>query len=417
VATEAQVPVLDRELGAFVERTDRPPWATAPALWQRLRREAPIAWHGPLLVVSRYADVKATLRDPRFGKGGSGSTEADAVLAGLADEDRELLHQLVDFESTWMVRAPTAERHDRLRRIAHRAFTPRQIDAIRASVERHADELLDSIADDEVADLARISYRLPLNVITDLLGVPDADRERVHAWTGCLSGALGRDPAKMRLAVEAMREFKAYVDGIVESHRRSADSVSQLVAAMLDAEQEERLTPEELAGLFVQLLFAGHETATTLIEQGLIELLAEPGPWQQLCANTALVPNAVEELLRWVPPIPSMFRVAYEDCELLGVRIAAGQSVRVLIASANRDPEVFDEPEQLDLTRPNASDHLSFGFGPRFCLGASLARLEVTTAFTKLAERFPGLQLADTTLLDQRGAGLRSLPSLSVRIR
>jgi cytochrome P450 len=220
----------------------------------------------------------------------------------------------------------------------------------------------------------------------------------------------------MRVAVLALREFKAYVLEIAERHRRTPASVSPLVAAMLDAEEQERLTPAELAGLFVQLLFAGHETATTLTEQGLIELMCDREQWELLCADPELAANAVEELLRWVPPIPSMFRVAYVDTDVLGVPIRAGQSVRVLIAAANRDPAVFRDPDRLDLRRADAKEHLSFGFGPRFCLGASLARLEVSTVLRTLATRFPRLELASDELEAQRGAGLRTLDELPVRV-
>jgi cytochrome P450 len=417
VDDRAQVLVLDDELGSFVAQADRPPWPVAAGLWDRLRREAPIAWHGPFLVFCRHEDVRNVLRDPRFGKGGVGSTEAEAMLARLSPDDQRVFHELVGFESTWMVRAPSVERHDRLRRIAHRAFTPRQIDALERAVESYTDELLDTIEGDALADITTISYRLPLNLITDMLGVPDHDRLRVHDWTGRLSAGLGRDPHKMRAAAQALHEFRGYVDKIADRHRRNPESVSPLVAAMLDAEQEEQLTPAELAGLIVQLLFAGHETATTLIEQGLIELMVHREQWEMLCGDLSLVPNAVEELLRWVPPVPSMFRVAYESCELAGVPIQAGQSVRVLIAAANRDPAVFEDAERFDVTRANAREHLSFGFGPRFCLGASLARLEVTTAFTKLMERYPRMELAGGEVLSQRGPGLRSLASLPVRLR
>jgi cytochrome P450 len=158
---------LAPELAAFLSVPDRPPRESADRLWDELRTSYPIVWHGPHLILSRHADFKSILRDPRFGKDGAESTEAAAVRARLAPEDAEIFDELFAFESTWMVRAPTTEQHDRLRRVAHRAFTPRHVDAMRDSVERHLEELLRPLERGGVVDFTTISYRLPLAMITD----------------------------------------------------------------------------------------------------------------------------------------------------------------------------------------------------------------------------------------------------------
>jgi cytochrome P450 len=387
----------------------------AAAGWHELRERAPIAWHGPNLVISRYEDIKATLRDLRLGKSGLESTEAIALRAHLSEADQALHDELVEFEGTWMVRAPTSERHDRLRRIAHRAFTPCEVARMRDSVPGHVDALLGA-ARNGVLDVAAAAYHLPLALITEMLGVPEGDREQIHAWTDDINRGLARSADGVRAAVAASRAFRAYVDEIAAQHRANPASVSSLVAAMLDAEADERLTNDELAGLFVQLLFAGHETTTTLIQQGLLELMFHRDQWNVLCEDPSLVDNAVEELLRFVPPIPTMFRVVIEDCELLEVPVRRNQSIRVMLAIANRDPAVFEDPDRLDISRVNAKEHLSFGFGPRFCLGTSLARLGATAALGALAERYPNLRLASDDPFAHRGAGLRRLPALPVEL-
>jgi cytochrome P450 len=213
-----------------------------------------------------------------------------------------------------------------------------------------------------------------------------------------------------------MSEFIRYTATIADRHRRDPNSVSELVAAMLDAEEEERLTADELAAMFVQLLFAGHETTTNLLAIGTVELLRNRDQWQLLCDDPSLVRNAVEELLRWVTPVQFVNRNAVTDFELGGVSFQKEQSVFLVLAAANRDPAVFSEPETLDVTRADAGEHLGFGFGFAFCLGTALARLEAEVAFRELTRRFPDAELATDELEWQGFSLLRSLKSVPLRL-
>jgi cytochrome P450 len=182
------------------------------------------------------------------------------------------------------------------------------------------------------------------------------------------------------------------------------------------AHEGDRLADQELTAMFVILLFAGHETTTNLIGNGLVELMRHRDQWERLCADPSLVPAAVEELLRWVTPVQWLGRVATEPFELEGVQIEAGQTVFPILAAANRDPAAFRNPERLDISRPDAKNHLALGFGPHFCIGNALARLEGTVAFATLARRFPGLELADEHLGWRGNAMLRGLEALPVRL-
>jgi cytochrome P450 len=269
----------------------------------------------------------------------------------------------------------------------------------------------------DTVDLSRFAYRLPLTVIADMLGVPRAEHDRLHGWSVKMAASTIREPASLRAGLEAIHEFRSYVGGIVESHRRDPDSVSELVATMLDAEEGERLSADELAAMFVVLIFAGHETTTNLIAIGMTELLRRRDQWELLAANPARAADTTEELLRYVTPVQVMPRVAGRRLEAGGEEVEAGQSILLVLSAANRDPEVFADPERLDVDRADAKAHLALGFGPRFCLGAALARLEGETAFGALAQAFPEMEL-DLDALEWAGPAMLRRPTcVPVRLR
>jgi cytochrome P450 len=220
----------------------------------------------------------------------------------------------------------------------------------------------------------------------------------------------------MRSQIEAVHEFRAYLSAIVDAHREDPSSVSPLVASMLDAEQDERLSLDELVAMFANLSFAGHETTANLISIGIVELLLHNEQWRLLSDDPSLAAGATEELLRWVTPVQFIRRMVAEELEVAGEHAEAGQTVLLLLAGANRDPDVFADSESLDITRGDAREHLSFGFGPRYCLGVSLARMEGEIAFRRLAERHPRLQLADEPLEWHGAAMLRRLKRVPVRL-
>jgi cytochrome P450 len=410
-------------LDADLERlfaSDPAALARAPELWRQLREQAPVHRHGPVLMLSRHDDVKPLLAADvaAFGKGGAESTQALEQLAALAAEEQAIFRELLAFESLFMSRTTDAERHDRLRRIAHRAFTPRRIEEMKGEIERYQDELLAPLEGAEVVDLAEYCYRLPLMVIASMLGVPADDHVRVHAWTAKLARSTWRDPSKpetLHEAVTAMDEFRAYVDEIVERHRSDPGSVSPLVASMLDAEEEERATPDELTAMFVNFLFAGHETTSNLFSIGLAELLRHPDQYALLAADPSLAADATEELLRFVTPAQFAPADITTDFELDGFEVHRHDTVMIMGAAANRDPLMFPDPDRLDIRRENAKEHLAFGFGPRYCLGQALARLEAYAVFSTVPRRFPHMTLATEELEWHGVAMLRRLVALPVR--
>jgi cytochrome P450 len=391
--------------------------AEAPETFRELREHSPVHGHRAALLVSRHADARALLPDHyRLGKGDryTNDTVRDA-LAGMTPAEKQAYAELSEFEALQLTAADGAE-HERLRAIMHRAMTPRRIAELERTVHAATRELLEPLTAQEVADVMTFAYRLPLIVICDLLGIPEADREQIHEWTSAIGYNKGGIPYPGVVvgAHAAMSEFRAYLGGMLEEHRRTQDR-SDLLGALMEAEGD-RLTSDELAANFVMLLLAGHETTTNLIGSGLLELLRHPDQWRALCFAPQQAPAAVEELLRFVSPVQWVFRIPAEDFAFNGITVPKGRLVFVMLAAANRDPEVFAEPERLDIARTDAGEHMAFSFGPHFCLGNSLARLEGRIAFQTLARRFPEMKLAADEFRWRGNARLRGLAELPVAL-
>jgi cytochrome P450 len=379
---------------------------------------AVVQW-GPMVLVTRYADVKPLLRDGvRYSNGfRAAGSFYEQVRSRLTERYRVAFDDVTAFEALYMSRTD-GDAHKRLRQIAHRAFTPRRIAQLAGATQRYVDAILDPLAGSGISDLMGLAYWVPLMIIGDLLGAPQADRAAIHEWSSKLGrNRGGTEPEPLMDAHLAMVEFRRYVDGVIEEHRRLPGS-GDLVTALMDAEQGERLSADELAAMFVVLLFAGHETTTNLIGNGILALLREPDQWRTICQDTTLIPGAVEELLRFVSPTQFLGRLPLQDVEIAGVPVSAGQTVRPMLVCANRDSQTFGAPDRLDVRRSNARDHVALGFGPHFCLGASLARLEAEIALRTLARRFPDVELAaDDAALEWTGnCSLRRLRALPVRL-
>jgi cytochrome P450 len=279
--------------------------------------------------------------------------------------------------------------HTRLRALVSRAFTPRAVSSMRTVAERVANELCDNVDAaggrvEFVHDWARL---LPLQVICDMIGIPRIDVVRMGEWAHGLSLASGmaNDDAR-RAGDEAMNSFNDYVTAMIgERRRRRGDD---LLSALIDAEEAgDRLSPEELVAMVVQLIFAGHETTQNLLGNGMFRLLQHPDQMSLLRADPERIPAAVEEMLRYDPPIIFTSRVAATDMDIAGVPVEAGQLVMLNLTAGNHDPRQFVDPDRFDVQR-SAVRHLSFGHGMHFCLGANLARLEAEVAFRTLLSRY-----------------------------
>jgi cytochrome P450 len=407
---------LDEELSRVLQSDPlalRDPWP----VWRALREHAPVYHHGEVTLVTRYEDVRALAKDPRLSNAyHAGGARAEAILSRLQEHERDAQFAVSGFESMYVSRSD-GDPHERLRHIMHRAFTPRRIAHLTERIEAFtAGILLECSERGELDWMAEVAVRLPMMVIAELLGVPQEDRETIRDWSNRLArNRGGENPALLMDAHEAMLEFRRYVEEVVLPRRNELGG-SELARAFVNAEQGETLSPKETTAQFVVLLFAGFETTSTLIGSGLLELLRHPEQWQILLDEPTHTDVAIDELLRWVTPVQWIGRFAAEELEVAGELIPKGQTVYPCIATANRDPGAFAEPERLDLMRKDARKHLSFGLGPHFCLGNALARIEARVVLEQLARHYPEVELLDDDPPWGSNAMLRAIQRLPVRL-
>lgn len=282
--------------------------------------------------------------------------------------------------------------HQRLRSLVSKSFTPKFMESLRPRVQEIADELLDAVQDKGQMDLVEdYAYPLPINVISEMLGVPKSDAPKIHVWSEALSRGIGLSKPSPEV-VESMRALGDYTAQLVAEKRQNPaeDLISQLIK---NENNDDRLSEEELISMITLLIFAGHETTSNLISTGSLMLLDHPQELEKLKSDLSLVPSAVEELLRFNGPSTIVGpRFATDDVELGGQQIKKGDMVIAVVKSANRDETKFTDPDELDISR-NINRHLAFGQGIHMCLGAPLARIEGDIAFTTLLKRLPNLQL------------------------
>jgi cytochrome P450 len=379
-----------------------------------LREHEPVHWSARLKmwVVTRYEDVHRILHDPvRYSS--DRFRRIPSALASRRPDIEDVARVLRD----WAVFRDPPD-HTRLRGLLNKAFTPRRIETMAPRIQRIVDHLLDAIAErremDVIADLA---FPLPATVIAALLGVPTGDLPRMKTWSDQIAAYVGGAQAGGDTIDEAGRGLAAIVEYFRRLiHTRSGDG-DDLVSLMLAAEDRgEMFTREEVVSNCVLLLFAGHETTTNLLGNGLVHLLRHPQQVELLRADPGLMPAAVEELLRYDPPVAGKIKIAAEDVALHGRDIRNGDLVAIMIAAANRDPHRFERPDTLDVTRESIP-HLAFGYGIHFCLGAALARLEAQIALTTLLRRCRELTLLDEAPRWKPQIFFRGLEALPVAFR
>jgi hypothetical protein len=356
--------------------------------YRELRSQAPVYRH-PIFrswVLTRYADVEAVLRDPGFSV-----DRMQLPLFRLLRRARRESEFVRAIERDLLMLDPPE--HTRLRGLVSRAFTPRAVERLRPRIEEIVSGLLERAAGRGELELVRdLAYPLPVTVIAELLGVPAADHERFKRWSDELTALLDPLQARggLRPARAAFEELSAYFRAVFAERRRAPRD--DLVSALVGVDDGgDRLSEIELLSLCMLLLGAGHETTTSLIGNAVVALLRHPAERKRFQDDPGLAEGAVEELLRFDSPVQVTDRVAREPREIGGCRIRPGQLVGLVLGAANRDPEVFPEPDRLDLGR-RENRHLAFGQGAHFCLGAQLARLEARVALARLFERFPDLR-------------------------
>ncbi|KYF93514.1 cytochrome [Sorangium cellulosum] len=412
-ATPAAPPAADADLDPF--RLQSPETFANPyPVYAKLREQAPVyfsaAYNGWL--ITRYDQVAAGFRDPRLSAKRSG-----AFVTKLPEEVRQRLEPLRRNLASWALLLDPPE-HTRIRSLINKAFVPRLVEGLRSRVEALVNELLDAVAPTGRIDVLRdLGDVLPLLVIGEVLGVPTQDRHRLKGWSNALGGFLGSGRPTLEIAggaLSAVAEMEDYFRGVIAARRQNpgSDLLSQLLVA---EEQGMILGEQELLSTCCMLLFGGHETTKNLIGNGLLALLLHPAERDALREAPALIGPAVEELLRYDSPVQWMSRVALDDIELDGVRIAKGDRAFLVLGAANRDPSQFPDPDRLDFRRTDIR-HISFGLGVHYCAGAALARVEAQAAISTFLRRFPDAALSSAPLTYRQSPGIRSLTAMPVEL-
>ncbi len=360
-------------------------------------------------IISRYEDVLAALKDEQFAKDRRNVMTREQLKKQpyVPAAFRALEHNMLDLD---------APDHTRLRGLVHKAFTPKLVEEMRVRVERISTELLDAMARKGEADLIHdYALQIPLTIISEILGIPKEDSDKFHNWSKKMVSIQSTFSAL--LTTPTLLLFMRYLRKLFKQRR--AEPQDDLISALVQAEEAgSQMSEDELLAMVFILLIAGHETTVNLIGTGTLELLRHPDQLERLRDNPTLIKPAVEELLRFVTPVETATeRYAREDITIAGVTIRKGDMAFAALASANRDENMFVNPDVLDISRdPNR--HLSFGQGAHYCVGAPLARLEGSIALKALVERFPNLRFATSgdTLVWRRGVTLRGLEALPVKL-
>lgn len=361
-----------------------------------LRMNEPVRWSpkSGLFLVSKYDDIVEISKDPTLFCSGEGVRPGIPVRQALIDEDDP--------------------KHCQLRRTINRGFTPRMVKRLEEKFESITRDAIDRIAGDGRCDfVASIAVPLPLHLIAEMIGIPESERENFHEWSDAMMRADGHydDPEIMGQAGRAAQAYSALVGEIIEKRRCDPrdDLISALIGAkndgligQFDLESDQRtaasseevfeLANDELVMVLITLMVAGNETTRNALSGCVEILIRNPEIRDRLVAEPEAIPDAVEEFLRIVSPVHSFARTATRETTLRGQRIEAGQQVLMLYPSGNRDEEVFDRPNEIRIDRkPN---HLAFGMGHHFCLGANLARMELRIALRELLRRIPDMEFA-----------------------
>ncbi len=392
------------EYDLFSHRARQDPYP----MYRRIREEAPVYWDGRKWTLSRYDDVLAALTDPRWSVEQvdfpNDTEEADGSL--LNDTFRDML-LLVD-----------PPRHSRLRGLVAQAFSAKAIRDLTADIERLVDELLDDVRPrGEIDVIADLGNPLPGQVIATMLGVPAEDQPYFKRWATSIAYALdstGSPDAdeRLRRGRQDIRELAAYLRDVIAARRRAPrnDLITALVRAR---DQEDRLSEAEIISTIALILFAGNETTTNLIGNGVLTLLRSPDALAQVRDAPEYLRWAIEEILRFESPVQYISRCALEPVTIDGYEVQPGEWAVFVIGAANRDPSQFADPDRFDPTRkPNR--HLGFGYGTHFCLGAPLARLQGQIAIKAVVQQLPGLELATPEVSWRDTTGFRGLTALPV---
>lgn len=401
-------PTVPLDLAAFEPEFNRDPYP----LYAELRTVSPVrsavVYGVPVWLITRYAEAREALADPRF--------KHDRVHA--TEQTREagpwmFLTEKLGFDRYMLASDPPD--HTRLRRVVNKVFTPRRVEALRPWIQELTAETFDRFLPAGRVDvIEEVAYPVPIMVISQLLGLPDADRDDVRRWAESFSSAGALDPSRMLSGFLSMREYFenliARRTAQIEAGAGVGADADMLTAMIAVRDEGERLDANELLAMAFQILVGGFETTANMIGTGVLALLQHPDQQAVLRAEPGLVPNAIEEMMRYDAPVKQpWFRFTTEDVPVGDVVVPAGSVVVVNLASANRDPQRYPDPDRFDVRR-DASGQLCFSHGPHFCMGAPLARLEGEIIFSHLLRHCEDLRLA----VDPAELSYRASPSMRI---
>jgi cytochrome P450 len=409
---------LDSEIEDFMAM--RPDLTADPyPLFKRLRDEAPAYRYRAEILITRYEDVSHVLLDPDvFASGFAGSTRLEKFLSDASPADAAKIRTIFEFHDRWMT-LTNGSKHTYLRGLAYPEFTPKAVQSMRRRIWEIVDEVVERVvARGEMEVIGDLAYQLPLTVITEMLGVPARDRMPIRRWSDAIAAFNGGvNMAELDRAYDSIERLKARLAEIGDEARagQATDLMAAFLAAHGDDHGDSAFDTEHLVAMMAQLVYAGHETTTNLIGNGLLALLRHPDQWAAVCANPALIEDSVDELLRYDGPVQRAWRSATRPAVVAGEAVEPPQTITLILAAGNRDERVFERPDVLDLgRRPNR--HLSLGAGTHYCLGGPLNRLETGAVIAYLAARFPDLTLAGGETKWQSNNGMRGLRRLPVRL-
>ncbi len=408
--TTEQIPELDN---FFATIQDPYP------MYSYLQEHEPVHWN-PMFncfMLTKYDDVNMVFSDAKRFSSDVWSEVPERIGFTGEDEKSQSLRQILPFLA-YNLQGMDPPEHTRQRTLMTKTFTPRMLESFRPTIQRSVDELIDQrVAEGKMDLVADVAYPLPSNVILDLLGIPRSGRPYIKASSDAINEfvttLLFAGGSNWQKLAGVFAEVTMYLKSLIAERR--IHPTEDLLTKMVQAEENgDMLSEDEIVVATNFLLFAGHETTANLIAVGMHYLIQNPEQMEQLRANPAKMPNAVEELLRYVSPVHTLARVTTQDVTIRGVDIPKETSVYVLVGAANRDPEKFPNPEQLDINRLVVRS-LGFGYGIHFCVGAALARMEGQVTFETLLRRLPNIRLDDETPEFRPNYALRGLVALPVK--
>lgn len=381
--------------------------------YHRLRVEAPTYWSNKLgaWILTRYDDVKRGLNDPRLNSTDRIASIMDRLPPGAHNEYGALLVHMTN-----MMAFNDPPIHTRLRRLVGNAFTPSRVNNLRPQIVVIVEELLDRVVGKDTFDLVdEFAFHLPAIVICEMLGIPREDRDKVRRWSDDIVGFVSAGavtPERTERAQETVCDATDYLVALCEERRRHPQD-DMLTALVTPEDEGDALSEDELISMIVQLFFAGFETTEGLIGNGMLALFHNPEQRSLLQSYPEMAEAAVEEFLRYDNSVQRQSRVANEDIDLHDKTISKGDYVILSIGAANRDPEHFEDPDRLDITRTD-NKHIGFGHGIHFCIGGPLARIETQIAIHTIMQRMPKIRLIEKQPEFMELLALRKLKALWV---